>query len=59
MIKAMYKRQVCGVLCVVCYDMMSTKIEKKFNCFRGGTCLDRVYGFYLVVSLASMQIKSF
>ena len=32
---------ICGVPCV--FVMMSTNIEKKFSCFRGGTCLDSLW----------------
>ena len=47
---------VCGVLCV--FVMMSTNIEKNSAVSEEGHVLT-AYGFYLVVSLASMQIKSF
>ena len=32
------------VYCVF-FVMMLTKIEKKFSCFRGGTCLDSLWFF--------------
>ena len=44
------------VFCVL-LAMMSINIEKKLGCFRGGAYLNRAYGFYLVVSLASMQYE--
>ena len=75
MIKTMYKRQVlihftsgslvvvgCKLVQVVVYCvlfvMISTKIEKNSAVSAEGHVLT-AYGFYLVVSLASMQIKSF
>ena len=75
MIKTMYKRQVLihfasGSLVVVgcklvqfvvycvLFVMISTKIEKNSAVSEEGHVLT-AYGFYLVVSLASMQIKSF
>ena len=47
---------VCGVLCV--FVMMSTNIKKNSAVSEEGHVLT-AYGFYPVVSLASMQIKSF
>ena len=50
------------VYCML-FVMMSTNTEKKkkkISCFRGGTGLDSLcFFFFLVVSMASMQIKSF
>ena len=45
------------VYCVL-FVMMSTNIEKNSAVSEEGHVLT-AYGFYLVVSLASMQIKSF
>ena len=45
------------VYCVLCV-MMSTNTEKNSAVSEEGHVLT-AYGFYLVVSLASMQIKSF
>ena len=75
MIKTMYKRQVLipftsgslvGVGCKlvqfviyrVLFVMISTKIEKNSAVSEEGHVLT-AYGFYLVVSLARMQIESF
>ena len=73
MIKTMYKRlctfasgSLVGVECklvqfvvyCVLFVMMSTNIEKNSAVSEEGHVLT-AYGFYLVVGLASMQIKSF
>ena len=47
----------CVVFCVL-FVMMSTNIEKNSVVSEEGHVLT-AYGFFLVISLASMQIKSF
>ena len=71
MIKTMCKRQVyllpvshwwvrvgCNLVPFVLFVMMSTNIEKNSGVSEEGHFLT-AYGFYLVVSSASMQVKSF